>query len=72
MLLRINQFQRNVLHLQVLQRRRNKKVGFNRYWKEYQYGFGDISGNHWIGMCLTLSVKFTKPRLPENDKILYD
>nr|XP_022324569.1 fibrinogen C domain-containing protein 1-like [Crassostrea virginica]XP_022324570.1 fibrinogen C domain-containing protein 1-like [Crassostrea virginica]XP_022324571.1 fibrinogen C domain-containing protein 1-like [Crassostrea virginica] len=33
----------------VLQRRQNGKVGFYRYWKEYQYGFGDKDGEHWIG-----------------------
>ncbi|XP_022323789.1 fibrinogen C domain-containing protein 1-like [Crassostrea virginica] len=33
----------------VLQRRKNGNVGFNRYWKEYQYGFGEIRGEYWIG-----------------------
>lgn len=33
----------------VLQRRMNGKVGFNRLWQEYQYGFGRIGGEHWIG-----------------------
>lgn len=33
----------------VLQRRMNGKVGFNRLWREYQYGFGSIGGEHWIG-----------------------
>uniref|UniRef100_K1QLC8 Fibrinogen C domain-containing protein 1 n=1 Tax=Magallana gigas TaxID=29159 RepID=K1QLC8_MAGGI len=33
----------------VLQRRMNGNVGFNRVWREYQYGFGSIGGEHWIG-----------------------
>nr|XP_034302851.1 microfibril-associated glycoprotein 4 [Crassostrea gigas] len=33
----------------VLQKRKNGKVNFNRYWKDYQYGFGDIRGEYWIG-----------------------
>ncbi|XP_034302850.2 microfibril-associated glycoprotein 4-like [Magallana gigas] len=33
----------------VFQRRITGGVGFNRLWKDYQYGFGDTDGDHWIG-----------------------
>nr|XP_011436832.2 ryncolin-4 [Crassostrea gigas] len=33
----------------VFQRRITGDVGFNRLWQEYQYGFGDTDGDHWIG-----------------------
>ncbi|XP_062578320.1 ryncolin-4-like [Saccostrea cucullata] len=33
----------------VFQRRQSGKIGFNRYWKEYKYGFGVPSDEHWIG-----------------------
>ena len=32
----------------IFQRRKNGNVGFTGYWKEYQYGFGDASGEYWI------------------------
>lgn len=35
---------------QVFQRRMNGKVDFYRSWKEYKYGFGNVSEEHWIGM----------------------
>lgn len=35
----------------------NGKVGFNRLWQEYQYGFGKIGGEHWIG---TASLSYNK------------
>uniref|UniRef100_A0A8W8KMB2 Fibrinogen C-terminal domain-containing protein n=1 Tax=Magallana gigas TaxID=29159 RepID=A0A8W8KMB2_MAGGI len=33
----------------VFQRRITGDVEFNRLWQEYQYGFGDTDGDHWIG-----------------------
>eukprot|EP00105_Crassostrea_gigas_P041452 XP_019925600.1 PREDICTED: ryncolin-4-like [Crassostrea gigas] len=33
----------------VFQRRMNGKVDFYRSWKEYKYGFGNVSEEHWIG-----------------------
>ncbi|XP_052719665.1 fibrinogen C domain-containing protein 1-like [Crassostrea angulata] len=33
----------------VFQRRKIGNVGFNRFWREYQYGFGDTEGDYWIG-----------------------
>eukprot|EP00112_Aurelia_sp_Birch-Aquarium-sp1_P018058 Seg4254.1 transcript_id=Seg4254.1/GoldUCD/mRNA.D3Y31 product=Ficolin-1 protein_id=Seg4254.1/GoldUCD/D3Y31 len=34
----------------VLQRRINASVSFDRDWAEYVMGFGNPSGNHWLGL----------------------
>ncbi|XP_071836174.1 uncharacterized protein [Apostichopus japonicus] len=33
----------------ILQRRTNSSVSFYRNWNEYKNGFGNPTGNHWIG-----------------------
>ncbi|CAG2240823.1 unnamed protein product [Mytilus edulis] len=33
----------------VIQRRSNWKVKFERTWNEYENGFGDVAGEHWLG-----------------------
>ena len=32
------------------QRRTNLDVDFNRTWDEYVTGFGDLSGDYWLGL----------------------
>ena len=34
----------------VLQRRINANVSFDRSWAEYVMGFGNLNGNHWLGL----------------------
>jgi len=38
-----------VIILQVIQRRINASLDFDRSWTEYRYGFGDVDGNFWLG-----------------------
>jgi len=41
----------------VFQRQRDESVDFYRGWAEYENGFGDLKGEHWLGLkkisCLT-------------------
>ncbi len=36
----------------IFQRRFNGEVDFYRNWTEYEQGFGDVNGEHWVGLDL--------------------
>jgi len=39
---------------QVIQRRKDGKVNFDRTWKDYKEGFGKVTEDFWIGWALLL------------------
>ena len=51
----------------VFQRRRDGSVSFYRRWVEYENGFGNVQGEHWLGLkkisCLTSVGVKTKLRI---------
>ncbi|XP_062608020.1 ryncolin-1-like isoform X2 [Saccostrea cucullata] len=33
----------------IFQKRKDGRVGFNRNWEDYTYGFGNVNGEYWLG-----------------------
>uniref|UniRef100_A0A182MGV0 Fibrinogen C-terminal domain-containing protein n=1 Tax=Anopheles culicifacies TaxID=139723 RepID=A0A182MGV0_9DIPT len=54
----------------VFQRRFNGSVNFYRNWTEYKQGFGDLRGEHWLGLDKLHSI--LKPRKHELLIVLED
>ena len=48
--------------LQVIQRRVNGTVDFAREWNDYEIGFGNLTGEHWLGMSRGLVESFIRLR----------
>jgi hypothetical protein len=40
-----------------IQKRQDNSTDFNRNWQDYKEGFGNPSGNYWIGK---VSIYFTR------------
>ena len=55
----------------VFQRRRDGSENFYRGWTEYENGFGNVKGEHWLGLkkisCLTSVTGRTKLRIDLDD-----
>ena len=44
----------NMIYLQVILRRQDGSVDFNKEWDEYKYGFGSLTGEFWAGKTLPM------------------
>ncbi len=43
----------------IFQKRVDSTVSFERDWKTYEQGFGDVNGNHWMGLSALHSLTST-------------
>ncbi|XP_038122498.1 fibrinogen C domain-containing protein 1-like [Culex quinquefasciatus] len=44
----------------VIQNRFDGSVNFERNWAEYEHGFGDMSGEHWLGLRAIHELTYSK------------
>ncbi|XP_041477304.1 angiopoietin-related protein 4-like [Lytechinus variegatus] len=42
----------------VIQRRTDLSIDFNRSWNDYYHGFGDLHGDHWLGLKKIARIRY--------------